>query len=309
MTGPKSGEGSGSASPGERGRPRAEELGEGQLRLGVAARGDLRWAVVDLERPVEEARRRLDLSPVAAVALGRSMISAVLLLRFTTKNPGRLLFEIRGDGPLGPLLAEIDDRGDLRGLVENPHVQTPAEGVEKIGWAVGQGLLRVTQESSRGRYDSQVALHSGEIGDDLAHYLEQSQQIRSAALLGVLPRPTGVAAAGGLLIEAFPGVPEETLAHLEENLGALPGISSVLEADGISGLLDRVLAGFDIDELERHEVRYRCRCEAETLAQQLLTLASEQLTEIADENGKVTATCAFCNTRYDFSLHELLEAN
>ena len=188
-------------------------------------------------------------------------------------------------------------------------MKTPTEGIEKIGWAVGKGLLRVTQESARGRYDSQVELHSGEIGDDLAHYLEQSQQIRSAALLGVLPRPTGVAAAGGLLIEAFPGVPEETLVQLEENLGALPGISSVLEADGISGLLDRVLTGFDVDELERHEVRYRCRCEAETLAQQLLTLGSEQLTEIADENGKVAATCAFCNTRYDFSLHELLEAN
>ena len=31
-----------------------------------------------------------------------------------------------------------------------------------------------------------VELHSGEIGDDLVHFLEQSQQIRSAALLGVL---------------------------------------------------------------------------------------------------------------------------
>lgn len=309
MTGPKSGVGEGNATTGGREASETKGQGEGQLRLGVAARGDLRWAVVEMEQPVEEARRRLDLSPVAAVALGRALISATLLLRFTTKNPGRLLFEVRGDGPLGNIVAEVDDRGDLRGLVGEPRLQTPPEGVEKIGWAVGQGLLRVTQESSRGRYDSQVGLHSGEIGDDLAHYLEQSQQIRSAALLGVLPRPAGIAAAGGLLIEAFPGVPEETLVCLEENLGALPGVSSVLEADGIAGLLDRVLKGFDVDELERHPVRYRCRCQAETLVQQLHTLGSEQLADLANEKGDVVATCAFCNTRYEFPLHELLEAN
>lgn len=281
----------------------------GQLRLGVAALGDLRWAVVDLRGPIDEARLRLDLSPVAAVALGRSLIAAALLLRFTTKNPGRLLLEIRGDGPLGTIVAEVGHRGQMRGLVGEPHVETPEHGLESIGWAVGQGLLQVTQESERGRYSSQVALVTGEVGDDLAHYLEQSQQIRSAALLGVLPHPSGIAAAGGLLIEAFPGVPEDSLARLEENLAELPGVSSILAEEGITGLLDRVLAGFDREELERHPLEYRCSCRAEALVEQLRTLGSEQLAELADERGNVLATCAFCNARYDFALTELLDTN
>ena len=35
---------------------------------------------------------------------------------------------------------------------------------------------------------------SGELGDDFTHYLDQSEQIDSVVLLGVLVRPSGVAA-------------------------------------------------------------------------------------------------------------------
>ncbi|MEO1368262.1 MAG: Hsp33 family molecular chaperone HslO, partial [Acidobacteriota bacterium] len=93
----------------------------GSLRLGIAGRGDLRWAVVDLTGPVEALRARLDLSPTAAVALGRSMAASSLLLRFSTKMAGRLRFEVLGDGPLGRIYAETDSSGHVRGIVGQPH--------------------------------------------------------------------------------------------------------------------------------------------------------------------------------------------
>ena len=46
-------------------------FGEGALEYGVAGEVSLRWAAVHLTAVVEEARRRHDLSPIAAVALGR----------------------------------------------------------------------------------------------------------------------------------------------------------------------------------------------------------------------------------------------
>lgn len=286
----------------------SEEINDpsaGELVLGVAANGDLRWAVADLAGPLEEARRRLDLSPLSSVALGRSLAAAVLLLRFSTKTPGRLTFEVRGDGPLGKIVAEVDDQGSMRGLVGEPRLPNPDDGRLAIGPAVGGGLLEVTRESKRGRYSSRVELHSGEIGDDLVHFLEQSQQIRSAALLGVLPCPNGIAAAGGLLIEAFPGVPEETLVHLEANIGALGAPSDALDEGGVEALLDRALEGFDREELERHPLAYRCRCSAERLLGALATLPSQDLDSITDQHGQVAAVCSFCGQTYSFDRGQL----
>ena len=277
----------------------------GTLALGVAANGDLRWAVVDLGGPLEDARRRLDLSPISAVALGRSLAAAALIQRFSSKSPSRLLVEVRGDGPLGKILAEVDSEGRLRGLVGDPRLATPDDGGLSIGWAVGQGLLKVTREEARGRYTSQVELSSGEIGEDLVHFLEQSQQIRSAALLGVLPDSHGVKAAGGLLIEAFPGVPDEIVGQLEANISRLPGIGSILAQGGVEPLLEAVLEGFDREELERHPLVYRCRCSVERLRESMMTLSKEDLDRITSSDGTCVAVCSFCGSEYHFERGEL----
>ncbi len=277
----------------------------GELRLGVAGEGSLRWAAVDLSAPLEEVRGRLDLSPIAAVALGRTLAAAALLHRFTTKVPGRLLLEIAGDGPLGKVTAEVADDGYLRGLLGEPRLATPSDGSLAVGWAVGQGLLKVTRLTERGRYDSQVELVSGEIGKDLVHFLEQSQQIRSAALLGVLPRPAGIAEAGGVLIEAFPGTPEDILSHLESNIAGLRGVSAHLEEGGLEGLLAALTDGMGVKELERHPLRYGCGRGRDSLLSKLVTLSPEDVDSIADESGRFAADCAFCGRRYTFSRDEL----
>jgi len=275
----------------------------------VAGCGDLRWAAVDLAAPLEDVRQRLDLSPVAATALGRSLTAAALLLRFTTKNPGSLLLEVLGDGPLGKVQAEVNSEGHLRGTVGNAHVPTPEDGSLSIAGAVGQGLLRVTRESEHGNYSSHVELVTGEIGTDLAHFLEQSQQIRSAVLLGVLPRPEGIAAAGGVLVEAFPGVPEETLARLEHNIEEIDGVGSLLARGGMPGLRDALLLGLDREDLEHHDLRYLCRCSGDRLRQSLQSLGRQQLEEVADSDGLCVAVCAYCGRDYSFALDELVAAH
>lgn len=285
-----------------------KELREGRLELGLAAAGDLRWAVVELANVLEEARIRLDLSPVAAVALGRSLSAAALLLRFTAKVPSRLWLEVEGDGPLGRIIADVDSEGRMRGRVGAPQLPTPEDGDLAIGWAVGQGLLRVSQEIRGKRYTSQVALRSGEIGKDLTHFLEQSEQIHSAVLLGVLPRPTGIAAAGGLIVEALPGVREDTLSQLEANIGALGGVSAYLDQGGLEALADAVLSGFDREAKESHPLIYACRCSRDSLLAQLGGLGAAEIDAVIAEDGYCHAICDFCGDRHRFSREELLAA-
>lgn len=273
----------------------------GALHLGLADREGLRWAAVDITKPLEDARRRLDLSPVAVVALGRTMAAAALLLRFTTKDVGRTVVEVLGDGPLGKVIAEAYSDGGVRGLVGTPQLaHDPSVGLS-VGTAVGKGLLRVSRERRGKTYQSQVELVDGEIGNDLAHYLDQSEQIRSAAMVGVLPRPDGIAAAGGLLVEALPGAEDAAIGRLEANIGALQGgVSTVVHQVGLDGLVTAVMQGFAHEALERYPLVYRCRCSVESLAAALSTLPVQDLDYVTAEDGTCEAVCGYCGARHRF---------
>lgn len=293
------------AAPGDPGA-----LAAGKLRAGTAAAGSLRWAAVDISDIVETARARLDLSPVAAAALGRSLAAAALLLRQAVKTPARLMLEVSGDGPLGRVLVEADEAGSLRGTVGNRLADVPptAEGKLDVGRAVGRGLLRVARERDGKSYQSQVELVSGEIGDDVAHFLAQSEQTRSAVLLGVLGRPDGVAAAGGIVVEALPGTAAGVADRLEANALTAGGVSRLVEGGGSQAMLDAVLAGLDPVEREVRRLVYRCRCSRERLERHLAPLADDELAGLVEEDGTVRAECVFCGERYRFERDELRAA-
>ena len=280
----------------------------GHLALGLAGGGALRWAVADVTDAVEEARGRLDLSPVASAALGRCLAGAALLQRLSAKSPARLVLEIRGDGPLGRVIAEADDEGNLRGMVGDPRVDVPhtPEGKLAVGRAVGKGILRVLREhAGGGSYHSQVELVSGEIGADVAHFLEQSEQSRSAVLLGVLAKPFGIAAAGGMIVEVLPGAGEEVVERLERNLAGFPGVSHLVEAGGSVHVVDTLLAGFDREVREDRPLRYRCRCNRERLQRHLALLSAEERDSLQEDDGAIVADCVFCGERYRFTSGEL----
>ncbi len=282
---------------------------QGRLELGLAGNGFLRWAVADITDVMEEVRDRFDLWPVPAAAFGRCLAGAAILQRLSTKTPSRLMLEVRGDGPLLRVLAEADDEGNLRGIVGDGRVQVPdwPNGKLGVGRAVGKGYLRVLREYEGGRsYQSQVELVSGEIGEDVAYYLSQSEQTKSAVLLGVLGKPSGVAAAGGMVVEVLPGAPEGTISRLEENIAGIRGVSHLLEEGGADHVVEQVLAGFDREVKEVRPLRYRCRCSRERLRQHLVLLPEEDRDYLREEDGSIEADCAFCAMHYRFTPEELV---
>lgn len=280
----------------------------GSIAIGRAGGVGVRWAAVDLAGVVEEARWRHDLSPVAAAALGRAFAGAILLQRLSARACRRLTLTVAGDGPLGRILAEADAEGNLRGMVAEPRTDLPAgpDGRIRIGPAVGQGLLRVLRELADGTsWESQVELRTGEIGLDLAHFLEQSEQTPSAVMVGVLEGPEGVRAAGGMIVELMPDAEDGTVRRLESNLEALGGVSRWLEAGGTDALVGAVLDGLDREVVEIAPVRFRCRCSREALLDRLLALSPEDRSEVADEDDRVEAECAYCGTHYLYTSSEL----
>jgi molecular chaperone Hsp33 len=281
---------------------------QGTLELGLAGAGAFRWAVADITDVMEGVRDRFDLWPVPAAALGRCLAGAALLQRLSTKSPSRLMLDVRGDGPIQRVLAEADDEGNLRGMVGDGRVQVPdwPGGKLGVGRAVGKGVLRVLREYAGGNnYQTQVELVSGEIGEDVAYYLSQSEQRKSAVLLGVLGKPSGVVAAGGMVVEVLPGAPEETIARLESNIAGIRGVSHLIEEGGAEHVVEQVLAGLDREVKEVRPLRYRCRCSRERLLGHLTLLPAEDRDYLRADDGAIEADCTFCGARYRFSPEEL----
>ena len=251
---------------------------------------------------VEEARRRHGTSPTATAALGRALTGA-LLLGSLLKGDTSILLQWRGDGPLGAVVAEGRPDFTARGYVARPAADVPPrEGKIDVGTAVGRsGDLVVVKDLGLGEpYVSTVPIQTGEIGDDLAYYLTVSEQVPSAVGLGVFITPEyRVGAAGGILVEALPGAPDEAVERVAENLVSLGAVTDVIRAgEGIEGVLGRVLAGIPYRVEALGVPRFRCRCSPERLDATLAALGPGEARRLLEEEGAIRARCGFCGAEW-----------
>jgi molecular chaperone Hsp33 len=263
---------------------------------------------------VSEIRSRHDLSPTATAAAGRLATGAVLF-GAGLKGTERLSLQISGDGPIGSIgadtwLTDADVLG-TRGYARNPHVELPLNerGKFDVAGAVGQGSLQVVKSYDVGQpYIGVVPLYSGEIAEDLAAYLGQSEQIPSVVALGVLANPDGVLAAGGVLAQVLPGADERAIATLEARAHAMPAVTKLISEGADAHKLLHALAG-DL-ELRSHrtvDVRFACQCTREKVEAALLSMGPDELRKMAAERPETEATCEFCKKLYVFTSVDLEE--
>ena len=291
----------------------------GRILRGLAGEGDLRVVAAETTDVVEEARLRHGLSPTATAALGRAMTGALLLAQLLLKTPKeRITLRVEGTGPLGGLVVEADAFGHVRGYVKNPRAEVPLreDGKLNVGELVGAGALRVDRSLPSGEvYTSTVPLVSGEIAEDLAHYLWQSEQIPSAVLLGVRVKGEGeVEVAWGVAVQVMPGAREEVFDRLEANLKDLPGLTPLLRERGLEGALEALLAGLGFERTDlralgyfQNEIpaRFRCRCNREKALEALVFFTPEEREDMIVKDGGAEVVCHWCGEVYRFSPEEV----
>src|SRR5712692_9624366 len=115
-----------------------------RLIQGMAEGGDFRILAAQTTNMVETARGLLDLSPVAADALGRALTGSLLLARLLDKDVRNQYVTLRfeGNGALGAVIAEANVAGLARGYVANP---APDDATLDVGRAIGEGVLAVVR--------------------------------------------------------------------------------------------------------------------------------------------------------------------
>ena len=255
---------------------------------------------------VQEAAIRHHTSHLASAALGRAMNGA-LLLAATMKDNERIALRLKGDGPIGEVVADAEGT-HVRGYVGDPDVFLPLKnGKLDVGGAIGAGNIIVTRYLQNAEpFTGYAELVDGEIASDLTNYLYTSEQTPSSVALGVLVNKEGqVIASGGFFIQAMPGCAEETLAQLEENISLTPYVTQLLELGYTpEKMIETIARGLDVTIQESIELSYKCRCSREKILGALATLGQEDISAMSqDEETEVH--CQFCNETYKFSGEEI----
>ena len=264
----------------------------------------------------ERARQIHRTSPVATAALGRAL-AGVSMMGNALKGSGEsVTLQIKGDGPLGTILAVSDAEGNVRGYVQDASVELPlrADGKLDVGSAVGHGgtLTVIKDLGLKEPYVGTVDLLGGEIAEDLAAYFVESEQIPSACGLGVLvDTDHSVRAAGGFLVQLMPGAPEALIDKLEDNIFMMDQLTTILDEDGADAILPQVMRDLEPEIVLRHPMAYRCACSRARVEQALRQCGVQELQDMIAEGKDTQVHCQFCDAEYVFTpaqLQTLLDA-
>jgi molecular chaperone Hsp33 len=283
------------------------------LVRATAFDGRVRALAVNSTDAVRELARLQNTGPAATAALGR-VATGALLLGSTQKKASHLVtVQVRGDGPVGTILASANGRGEVRGLVGNPRPAVPemVDGKLNVSGVVGtSGRLTVIKDLGlKEPYNSTVELVSGEIGKDFAYYFARSEQVPSAVGLGVFVDRSGeVVAAGGYIIQILGGLDEEDVGEIEREVAALPHPTTMIrDGEDPEDVLGRVFHdGFKV--LARTPVRFFCPCSRDRAERALILLGPAEIDGIIEQQsarGHSDVTCEFCGTNYRFTLDQL----
>lgn len=279
----------------------------------LAYNGKISITCIKTTDVVEEARKIHDLSPVATAAFGRLLTITLLMGEEMKGNGDNVTVQVKGNGPIGTMLAVSNNIPEVRGYVQNPNIDLPLNEFGKldVGGAVGnEGYIHVIKDMGlKEPYIGVSNLTSGEIADDFTNYFVNSEQRQTAVALGVLVDKNGVREAGGYLITPMPDATEEEISKVEKGIFEAGAISKMLDNNlSLSEIAKKVTGDKNIKVIEDNKVpKYKCNCSKEKMAEALISIGKKELEDIIREDGKAELVCHFCDKKYNFTKEELEE--
>lgn len=290
--------------------PTAGDAPSDLLLRALSRDGSISVRAISAPGLVTEASARQRTSPLATAALGRALLGAVLL-GAGGKDGETVQLRLRGDGPLGSVLAIADAEARARGRVANPSADRAfPSGEPDLPGGVGAGELAVTRiRPGRAHpYTGVVPIVSGAVAKDLTLYLTESEQTPSAVGLGLLAAtPTLPTVACGFVLQALPEAAEASVFRAERNVSRLEGPADLLRSGvTLHGLVETLLDGLGVQWLDECVPTFHCGCTLERALHASALLGREDLDQARHEAAPLDVHCDFCGERYRVNPAEAL---
>jgi molecular chaperone Hsp33 len=282
---------------------------KGHLKAYIDKDLGVRATVIVMTDLIDEVCKMQKNSPASSVAVGRVLLGAVLLAS-QLKDKQALSLQIMGANKIKKIFAHAQYDGLCRAYISERQAPLIVENKNIIlGELIGAGFLQTLTYTSPEKPPqiSQVELMSGEIGEDIAYYLNQSFQIPCIISLSVKLGPNAeIIAAGGVLIELMPGHTEETLEKIEKQQKNSKPLSTLIEQKmDFRELLENHLGSITLKEIKSHDIQYSCSCSRKKAAGSLQMLDSKDFQEILASSENLNVDCEMCGMIYSFNFEEI----
>ena len=277
----------------------------------LAHNGKISVICADTTEMVEKARQTHDMSPVVTAGFGRLLTITAIMATEMKGSKDKLTVQLKGNGPIGLMIATANNKPIVKGYATNPVVDIPLneDGKLDVGGAVGdEGYINVVKDLGlKDPYIGISPLVSGEIAEDFANYFVNSEQRDSAVALGVLVDKNGVRASGGYLINPMPDATEEEISKVEQSIFKAGAMSKMLDQNLTLEEIARKITGDENVQVIEDDIvpEFKCDCSKEHMEDALMAIGKEELKDIIEKEGKAELVCHFCNKKYQFNKAEL----
>ncbi|TAL27433.1 MAG: Hsp33 family molecular chaperone HslO [Alphaproteobacteria bacterium] len=261
--------------------------------------------------------------PPPVSALLSEVVTLCLLLSGMLKYEGIFTLQIKGNGPIRLLVADVTSRGEVRAYAGFDAAAVKKAAKRKKDTAhnhyhllgkKGYIAFTVDQGSVDDRYQGIVELKGSSIVDAVQHYFTQSEQIKTSFSLAVHPQDAQWRT-GAIMIQQLPD--ENAAKGGESNIEDWTRAVMLLSTCTDGEMLSPVLASADVLYRLFHEdgvrvyspthVRFKCRCSRPKVVSILRTIPRPELEDICEKEGHVSIKCEFCSEEYLFAKEQLDE--
>lgn len=302
---------------------------------------DVRGRAVQLGSSIDTILKRHDYPKVVSQLLAEATVLTVLL-GTSLKFDGKFIFQTRSDGPVDMLVVDFRTPRSIRAYARfdaERIAAAVAAGETRPEQVLGRGTLALTVDQGEftQRYQGIVALDGSTLEEIARTYFRQSEQIPTELKLSVAKllergadgKTVEQWRAGGLMVQFLPEselrsrMPDmhggdgddnaPDLHPLDDAWDEARSLVSTIEASeltdpqvGAERLLYRLFHERGVRVYEAVPVVDECSCSRQKIDEVLSGFTAE---EIADsvEDGKVTVTCEFCSTPYEFDPQHFLK--
>ena len=240
--------------------------------------------------------------PAGVQTLLGELTAATCLLTATLKFEGEIAVQLQGDGPVSYIAVNGDHQQQMRGVAKIKQ----ATDKSSLHDLIGKGTMVITIRPTNGEpYQGVVALEQPTLAECLAHYFEVSEQIPTKIWLFHDIEHKRVA---GSLLQLLPDGDDKQ--KQQDDFEHLCQLTNTIKSEEIfnlttEDLLYRLYHQQEVRLFEPQTVSYQCRCSEEKCLTAIAQIDSQELNAILAEQGKVSMTCDYCLTTYEFNKAQL----
>ncbi len=260
----------------------------------------IRFAMVDVTMSAKALEARHLSGPTASMALAEGLAAVALLSMDAAQDDEATLLRIAAGGVIGGLTVEAMGDGGLRGFT-NVKVLNELDGAERIetdtAWG-DSGMVQI-QFSLPGKLLNQASLKVSplKVKFVLARYYNQSMQIPTACEVSVRADAGGLISARAMLAQRMEDSDMPAFVRVLEQFENGRAVELLREGASVEAL-GELFGLVDIEERERRDLMFKCRCSrARTLAV-LKTLKRDELETMLKSGKEQAVTCHMCGQTY-----------